>query len=80
MKITNTCPTRRTLWRTVSDLNSSTLENLDPDGFEVYVQWLHSSQILDYASEMTDEGVVRLLKAHMVGTTLADTDFFSRCA
>lgn len=56
-------------------MKSSTLKNLDPDGFEVYVQWLYSSQIPDHASETVDESVLRLLKAHIVGNTIADSGF-----
>ncbi|KAF3047678.1 hypothetical protein E8E12_011339 [Didymella heteroderae] len=74
MKINHACPTCRTLWRRLSDLRTSTLDQLDPDGFEVYVQWLYSNQIPQY-NRAADDRVVRLLKAHIVGVAIEDTDF-----
>lgn len=58
----------------MADLKTSTLDHLDPDGFEVYVQWLYSQQVLHYTGT-ADDRVVRLLKAHIVGSTLEDTEF-----
>ena len=55
-------------------LKSSTLDHLDPDGFEVYVQWLYKDRIPHYTGD-ADDRVLRLLKAHVVGETLEDTEF-----
>lgn len=72
--INSTCPSCRTVWRKVGDLKSSTLEQLDPDGFEVYVQWLYSNGIPEYNGD-ADDRVLRLLTAHIVGETLGDNAF-----
>ena len=70
------CPACRTAWNKLPAVNTSAFDQLDPDGFEVYVQWLYSQQIPSYkADEARGARCVRLLKAHLVGDTLEDTEF-----
>lgn len=50
-------------------------DQLDPEGFDVYIQWLYSYGILDYATDTADDRCVRMLKAHLVGNIIDDNDF-----
>jgi hypothetical protein len=75
-KFNNTCPSCRTVWHRIGDLKSSTLDQLDPDGFDVYVQWFYSDRIPQYNGD-ADDRVLRLLKAHIVGETLNDAGFIN---
>ena len=52
-----------------------TFDQLDPEGFDVYMQWLYSYGISEYAADTADERCVRMLKAHLVGDILGDDDF-----
>ncbi|KAJ4359416.1 hypothetical protein N0V95_002163 [Ascochyta clinopodiicola] len=71
-----TCPTCRTVWKKWPNVHSSTFDQLDPEGFEVYVQWLYSRRIPSYDAD-TDANArcMRMLKAHLLGNTLRDQDF-----
>ncbi|KAF9701047.1 hypothetical protein EKO04_000471 [Ascochyta lentis] len=72
----NTCPTCRTVWKKWPNMRSSTLDQLDPEGFEVYVQWLYSHQIPSYGSDKdANARCIRMLKAHLLGNTIKDNDF-----
>jgi hypothetical protein len=74
LKTNSTCPTCRTAWRRLSDLKTATFDHLDPDGFEVYVQYLYSGEVPKYNGSV-DDCIVRLLKAHFVGVAVEDVDF-----
>ncbi|KAJ4987295.1 ring finger domain containing protein [Stagonosporopsis vannaccii] len=72
----NACPTCRTAWKKpTSGSSTHALDQLDPEGFEVYVQWLYSRRVPSYAVGTTDDCCVRMLKAHLVGSALTDGAF-----
>ncbi|KZM25102.1 zinc ion binding [Ascochyta rabiei] len=57
-------------------MHSSTFDQLDPEGFEVYVQWLYSQQIPSYDADIdANARCIRMLKAHLLGNTVRDQDF-----
>jgi hypothetical protein len=45
-------------------------EELDPDGFDVYVQWLYTRSIPNYEKDIQQARCIRLIKAHIVGESL----------
>jgi hypothetical protein len=71
----NTCPTCRGNWVKTKILEDMTLDELDPDGFDVYVQWLYTRTIPIYEKDIRDGRTIRLIKAHIVGEALHDTGF-----
>ncbi|UPX19578.1 uncharacterized protein EKO05_0009837 [Ascochyta rabiei] len=76
LKNGNTCPTCRTVWKKWPNMHSSTFDQLDPEGFEVYVQWLYSQQIPSYDADIdANARCIRMLKAHLLGNTVRDQDF-----
>jgi hypothetical protein len=50
-------------------------EELDPDGIDVYVQWLYTRSIPSYEKDIQQARCIRLIKAHIVGESLQDTGF-----
>lgn len=56
--------------------NASTyiFDQLDPAGFEVYIQWLYSYDIPEYTGT-ADDRCIRMLRAHLVGNALDDEEF-----
>ncbi|CAN9163875.1 unnamed protein product [Alternaria alternata] len=75
----NTCPTCRSEWIMSDFLDTASLDDIDADGFDVYVQWLYGRIIPIYKA---DKGVgelrcSRLIGAHIVGDFLKDTAFLS---
>ncbi|KAH6637446.1 hypothetical protein C7974DRAFT_470369 [Boeremia exigua] len=69
------CPTCRMAWeKRTSKTLTHTLDQLDPDGFEIYVQWLYSHEIPPTLGA-ADDRFERLLRAHLVGSALEDHDF-----
>jgi hypothetical protein len=73
----NTWPTCPGDWVKTKVLEDLTLDELDPDGFDVYVQWLYTRNIPSYKYD-TQEGricCIRLIKAHVVGESLQDNEF-----
>lgn len=70
------CPTCCMAWKKPT-LEAPTygLDQLDPDGFEVYLQWLYSHKVPDFAVGSTVDRCMRMLKAHLVGSALKDEEF-----
>ncbi|KAF3004976.1 hypothetical protein E8E13_008124 [Curvularia kusanoi] len=70
------CPRCRTPWsKTSIHPNVFTFDQLDPEGFEVYIQWLYLYEISDHAADTADGHCVRLIKAYLVGDILSDSEF-----
>lgn len=70
------CPKCRALWARLRTYHDQyTFDQLDPEGFDVYIQWLYSYGISDYATDTADDRCVRMLKAHLVGNIIDDNDF-----
>lgn len=60
--------------KSVTNTSTYTFEQLDPEGFEVYMQWLYSYNIPEYTGT-ADDHCLCMLRAHLVGSTLEDEDF-----
>ena len=70
------CPKHRALRARLRIYHDQyTFDQLDPEGFDVYIQWLYSYGISDYATDTADDRCVRMLKAHLVGNIIDDNDF-----
>lgn len=69
------CPACNSPWvKSVTNTSTYTFEQLDPEGFEVYMQWLYSYNIPEYTGT-ADDHCLCMLRAHLVGSTLEDEDF-----
>ncbi|KAB2102583.1 hypothetical protein AG0111_0g9091 [Alternaria gaisen] len=73
----NTCPTFRSKWILSDFFDTTSLDDMDADGFDVYVQWLYGCTIPVYEAAKGDHELrcFRLILAHEVGETLGDIEF-----
>jgi hypothetical protein len=64
-------------WIKTTLLKAAKLDELDADGFDVYIQWLYGRSIPTYVVDTQDDRArcIRLIKAHIVGEFLQDVDF-----
>jgi len=72
-----TCPTCHLKWIPSNFLDTASLDDIDADGFDVYVQWLYGCTIPVYKADKGDDVLrcFRLVLAHNVGETLGDIKF-----
>ena len=73
----NTCPTCRAEWVTSPIFRSVVIIDVDPDGFETYLQWLYQRTIPTYAMDNGNDELrcFKLIDAHVVGEFLEDKEF-----